>query len=126
MTANGVARRFGEKELAGFRDLLLERRRLLLSDLQTLEETEAGNVPEVLEHTSQMADFSAAREASDFSLGRRQSETTEIQEIDDALERIDDGSFGHCEECDGRIARDRLEAIPYARLCLKCKTAEEG
>lgn len=126
MTANGVARRFSEKDLARFKELLLERRRLLLGDLQTLEETEAGNVPELLEHTSQLADFSAAREASDVSLGRRESETTEIQEIDDALERLEDGSFGLCEDCAAKIARDRLEAIPYARFCLKCKAAQES
>jgi len=123
---NGLAKRFTAGEFARFKDLLLERRRLLLGDLRTLEESAARNVPEVLENTSQMADFSAAREASDFSLGRRESETTEIQEIDDALERIDEGSFGFCEECAGRIAGDRLEAIPYARLCLTCKSAEEA
>lgn len=123
---NGLAKRFTSGDLARYKDLLLERRRLLLGDLRTLEEADAGTLPDTFSNTSQAADFSAAREASELSLGRRESESTEIREIDDALERIEDGTFGLCEECDGKIARDRLEAISWARLCRKCKAAEEA
>jgi DnaK suppressor protein len=48
-----------------------------------------------------------------------------LQEIDDALRRIDAGTYGVCENCGQRIEPERLEALPYARLCLDCKRRDE-
>ena len=44
-----------------------------------------------------------------------------IQKIDRALKRIDDGTYGICERCAKPIAEARLEALPYAELCIECK-----
>lgn len=52
-------------------------------------------------------------------------ETLYLKKIDDALDKIQSGTFGHCEECDGEIELRRLEARPTATLCLSCKEAEE-
>jgi RNA polymerase-binding transcription factor DksA len=41
-------------------------------------------------------------------------------EIDDALARIEQGTFGRCENCHQEISRERLEAMPYARSCIRC------
>ena len=49
-----------------------------------------------------------------------------LAEVDAALRRIDDGTYGTCEACGRRIDEDRLEAVPYATLCLEDKRAEEG
>ena len=49
-----------------------------------------------------------------------------IEEIDRALERIDAGTYGVCEQCGERIPKERLKAIPYARLCVKCKSGGLG
>jgi DnaK suppressor protein len=49
-----------------------------------------------------------------------------IEEIDAALERIDAGTYGICEQCGERIPKERLKAIPYARLCVKCKSGGLG
>ena len=43
-----------------------------------------------------------------------------IHEVEAALRRLDDGSFGKCEQCGGQIMKERLDAIPYARHCIKC------
>ena len=43
-------------------------------------------------------------------------------EIDEALERIEDGTYGICEECGKRIASNRLKIMPFARLCVPCKS----
>ncbi len=43
-----------------------------------------------------------------------------LEEIKGALERIDRGTFGRCEECGGVIPKGRLKALPYARYCVKC------
>ena len=48
-----------------------------------------------------------------------------LSEIDDALRRIDAGTFGVCEGCGEQIDPERLDAIPYARLCMDCKRRDE-
>ncbi|MCM8771079.1 MAG: TraR/DksA family transcriptional regulator, partial [Candidatus Omnitrophica bacterium] len=45
--------------------------------------------------------------------------------IQDALKKIEEGTYGICEECKNLIAKARLKAIPYARLCLKCQEKKE-
>jgi RNA polymerase-binding protein DksA len=45
--------------------------------------------------------------------------------IDSALTRIEQGKYGLCMKCGKKIPKDRLEAIPYALLCIECKTDEE-
>ena len=52
-------------------------------------------------------------------LGDRERE--KIRNIDDALARIDEGEYGICEECEEEIPLGRLKAMPFARLCVKCK-----
>jgi len=111
-------------ELKEFKTLLLERTRLLKGDLAGLEEetrTEGaeGAAPG---HTAELASDESER---DVSFGRMGSQTEELREIAAALDRIKDGSFGKCETCEGNIPKERLRAIAYARLCVKCQTKEE-
>ena len=49
----------------------------------------------------------------------------DLENIDEALAKIDKGRYGTCEECGEDIAKERLEAVPYAKLCIKCKTKLE-
>jgi len=53
-------------------------------------------------------------------------ESEELEQIDEALDRIREGTYGSCEVCGKAIARARLEAIPSAALCVKCKAAVEA
>jgi DnaK suppressor protein len=46
-----------------------------------------------------------------------------LSDIDEALSKIDDGSYGRCEQCGAPIGEARLEAMPAARLCIKCASA---
>jgi RNA polymerase-binding protein DksA len=48
-----------------------------------------------------------------------------IAEIDAALERIDEGTYGTCVRCGNTIAEERLEAMPYATMCIECKRLDE-
>lgn len=48
-----------------------------------------------------------------------------LQAIEDALERIDAGSYGICEMCEEEIAPERLEALPFTRLCVTCQSEIE-
>jgi len=52
-------------------------------------------------------------------------ELKRLKLIDSALTRIEQGKYGQCMKCGKRIPQDRLEAIPYALMCIECKTAEE-
>ena len=111
-------------ELKEFKTLLLERTRLLKGDLAGLEEetrTEGGETT-APGHTAELASDESER---DVSFGRMGSQTEELREIAAALDRIKDGSFGKCETCEGSIPKERLRAIAYARLCVKCQTKEE-
>ncbi len=58
-----------------------------------------------------------------FILGDR--ERGKLQSIEDALERIEDGSYGICELCESEIAPGRLEAMPFSRLCVSCQAEQE-
>jgi RNA polymerase-binding protein DksA len=52
-------------------------------------------------------------------------ELKRLKQIDAALTRIKQGKYGRCVKCGEAIPQDRLEAIPYALMCIKCKSAEE-
>jgi RNA polymerase-binding protein DksA len=53
------------------------------------------------------------------------SENDALGQIDAALKRIEDGSYGRCETCGVKIPESRLEAIPYAALCIQCALRQE-
>ena len=48
-----------------------------------------------------------------------------VYHIDEAIRRIEEGTFGICEKCEKPISVARLEAVPHARMCIECKSAEE-
>ena len=59
-----------------------------------------------------------------LNLSERERET--LREIDEALDRLEDGSFGVCQGCGEEIGEARLEALPYATLCVECKSNQES
>lgn len=69
----------------------------------------------------------AAIQSGAASLERlSESELRELDEVLSALTRIDEGSYGLCEDCGGEIATRRLEAIPWAGLCVECAVEAEA
>jgi len=126
MTDNVAVGKLTPADLQEFETALLDRRRLLMGDFKALEEAETRDTSALSSLSTHLADMGTDSAESDVSLGRRASASSEIQDIDDALERIRDGTFGLCESCDKPILKARLDAIPYARLCLACKQEEEA
>ena len=117
-------------ELKEFKALLLTRKGVLQGDVKTLEDEAckkgtdaAGDLSTLPQH---LADLGTDSHEQDISLGLMENETDELHEIQEAFERIKDGSFGLCETCRKKIPKERLKAIPYARLCVSCKKKEEG
>jgi RNA polymerase-binding protein DksA len=74
-----------------------------------------------------MADLGTDNFEQEFTLSLIQNEEQVLGEISEALDRIDHETYGQCEECGGVIAKARLQAIPYARHCVKCaRKVQEG
>lgn len=119
-----------KSELKDFKALLLIRKATLQGDVKTLEDEAckkgtdaAGDLSTLPQH---LADLGTDSHEQDVSLGLMENETDELHEIQEAFERIKDGSFGLCESCKKKVPKERLKAIPYARLCVSCKKKEEG
>jgi DnaK suppressor protein len=73
-----------------------------------------------------MADVGSDNYEQEFTLSLMQSEEETLDQIEAALERIEDGVYGSCVECDGRINKQRLNAIPFTPFCIKCANRLEG
>jgi DnaK suppressor protein len=107
-----------EKELEDIRQDLLERR----ENLQRRIKEENDKVNENKSENLDPADL-----AQDYNFRQRISSIVdryelEIVEINNALRRIEEGSFGTCENCGATIPIERLRAMPQAKLCIRCQT----
>lgn len=110
-----------EKELQRFKALLDEMKVDINSDVaQTLTEMTAqtGNIPDPNDRATMESDRS-------FELRIRGRERKLMEKVDNALARIDDGSYGVCVGCGEDITIKRLEARPVAKFCIDCKTRQE-
>ena len=67
-----------------------------------------------------MADLGTDNFEQEFTLSLMESDAGTLDKIEAALERIEDGTYGLCEECGTKIPKTRLSAIPYATMCVKC------
>lgn len=73
-----------------------------------------------------MADIGSDNFEQEFTLSLMQTEEGTLGAIEAALERIEDGVYGSCEECGGIIKKSRLNAIPFTSLCIDCATKLQG
>lgn len=72
-----------------------------------------------------MAELGSENYEQEFTLSLMESEEDTLAAINDALARIEEGSYGKCVECDGVIPKTRLNAIPYASMCVRCAEQQE-
>jgi len=73
-----------------------------------------------------MAELGSDNFEQEFTISLMETEEDMLGRIDAALDRIDDGSFGRCMQCEGAIPKARLNAIPYTPVCIKCAEAQEN
>ncbi|MGA2031891.1 MAG: TraR/DksA family transcriptional regulator [Thermoguttaceae bacterium] len=73
-----------------------------------------------------MADIGSDNYEQEFTLSLMETDGAALEKIEASLERIEEGSYGKCEECGVKIPKTRLTAIPYATLCVKCASQQEG
>ncbi|HEX7255147.1 MAG TPA: TraR/DksA C4-type zinc finger protein [Gaiellaceae bacterium] len=114
-----------------FRQLLLVKREAVMAALDNLHRENSGSLEE---ETGELVSGSAdqhladtATETVEREIGNTLEEHDErlLEAIDAALQRIEDGTYGKCVNCGAPIPEERLEAIPWATLCLDCKRKEE-
>jgi DnaK suppressor protein len=113
-----------EAEIKSYRRRLLDLQKRLGGVLTELEEEAlrpvggeaSGGLSDVPVHP---ADLSTDNYEEEVALGLLENEAQILAEVNDALARIEQGTFGRCEECGRQIPRKRLQALPYARYCLR-------
>lgn len=107
------------EELLGLRERLLTAAHdIVEGDAQDGELSSAAGDQHLADHATDMVD----REL-DGTL--EHNAVAIVREIDAALVRVDDGSYGACTRCGSPIPEERLDAVPYAALCVACKRDEE-
>ncbi len=108
-------------KLEAFREMFIKRIEGLMGEAgKTVSEMTVGteSFPDVTDRASQESD-------RNFELRMRDRERKLVKKIREALERIDDGTFGICEVCGKNISEKRLMARPVTTLCIECKTKQE-
>jgi DnaK suppressor protein len=113
------------------RELLLEKRQAVLGALEHLHHENSGSLEEQVgelvsgsadQHLADTATETVDREI-DYTL--EEADVRLLTAIDFALQRIEAGTYGVCVNCGAQIAPERLEAMPWATLCIDCKRREE-
>jgi len=72
------------------------------------------------------AELGSDNSDQELTLSLLGSDQDAFDQIDGALTRIEDGSYGQCEKCGAKIPKSRLDAIPYAAKCVQCASQREG
>ena len=112
--------RLTRTQLNHFRDLLLKRRAELIGDVQAMESGALrGGGGDSNHAPMHMADAGSDTFDQEFALQMAATEREFLQEIDRSLQKIRDGTFGTCEVTGKPISLPRLEAKPWARVCIE-------
>jgi RNA polymerase-binding transcription factor DksA len=112
-------------DMETYREVLLSLRRRLTGDVSHLADEAlramggeaSGSLSNAPLH---MADLGTDNFEQEFTLSLLQNQEQTLEEIRDALDRINQGAYGRCEECAGIIPKGRLQALPYTRHCVTC------
>jgi DnaK suppressor protein len=109
------------KKLVYFKEKLLQKQ-LSLTDM--VQRTE-GYGREKDQNIQDVADMAVESYTKEFMFGKSSGDRQVLQLIREALERIEDKSYGTCTNCGNAIQPKRLEAVPWAQLCIQCKDLQE-
>ena len=102
--------------------MLEDRRREIHEKLRSLREQIPVDAPDVKDAEEQSVDDFV--QEVDLALMQMKSET--LKKIDQAISRLEEGTYGRCEECDAEIPAPRLRALPFAALCRDCQEEAES
>lgn len=121
--------RYSDADKGYFRRLINERRENIMRQLGLLTEATRNTVQEYSgdnsTYTLHMADQGTDAQEREKAFLLASREGRYLKYLDRALQTIDEGTYGYCQECRGSIQKRRLELVPTARLCIACKLKEE-
>jgi RNA polymerase-binding protein DksA len=119
-------------DIEHFKQMLFKQRGEILSSVnemedETLKKSRGDAAGDLSSMPIHMADIGSDNYEQEFTLGLMDSERKMLTEIDDALQRIEHGTYGICEGTGRQIQRARLEAEPWARNCVEyARTLEQN
>ena len=112
------------------RDTLTRERQRIQAAIDNLHEENPGSITdetgEDAVYDNHLADTATVTFDRELDYTLEENAEHMLADIDAALQRLDDGSFGRCTNCDKEIAPARLEARPWATLCIDCQRSREG
>jgi DnaK suppressor protein len=117
--------RYAKEELAYFKNIILEKKKEILQELETLRDTMMDNTTG--EYATENSTYSTHMEQGTDAMEREKTflfasrEGKFLNHLEDALVRIEKGDYGKCTICGTLIEKERLEAVPHAQQCLQCK-----
>ena len=115
-----------DEEVALFRQQLVDKLKVLIGDVNSLEnDVSRSKKDSATLDISKFADLGSDNYEVELDMEMLETEGEEIRQVGEALKRLEEGTYGACGSCGKRIRKPRLRAIPYAKLCVKCKTMEE-
>jgi RNA polymerase-binding protein DksA len=119
-----------KKQLSQFRKQLEVLRAQLGQELQQLSESNLNksqreSTGDLSGYSYHMADVGTDNFGREMELNIASSGNERLRLIEEAIERVDEGSFGKCLSCGAEIHGERLKAIPYTRLCIDCARESE-
>jgi DnaK suppressor protein len=119
-----------KKDQKHFEKRLLEEREKLQKELARIEKdvfstTQRESSGDLSAYSFHMADLGTDAMEREKAFLFASSEGRLLYHVDEALRRLYRNEYGKCESCGGPISKERLEVVPYARLCIRCKEKEE-
>jgi len=125
-----VKNKLNKKELAEYKKLIAKKKNEILDSISrisedTLKKSQKDASGDISGYTFHMADVATDNYDREFSLELASNDRKFLYELEDALKRIEDGTFGICEDCNAGLTKARLKALPHARLCLNCQKKRE-
>jgi DnaK suppressor protein len=111
-----------ETKVEKFRQRLLAKRKELLTGVRgsNVKNLESGG-----DEIQDIADQASSAYTKEFLLSIGDAERRMLKQVDEALLKIREDTYGLCESCGESISERRLEALPFARLCIACQEEEE-
>jgi DnaK suppressor protein len=123
--------KMSKADIKFYKALLVAEREKIGGDISsiskdTLKRSQRDASGDLSGYSFHMADNASDNYDVEFSLGRASEEQKLLYVIDDALRRMQEGTYGCCQQCNNNIAKNRLQALPHAALCIECQKANEA
>jgi RNA polymerase-binding protein DksA len=121
---------FNKQDLKKIREELIKQKAKILEELlkirgEALKKSQKDSSGDLSGYTLHMADMATDLYDREFSLELAEGERERLYALDDAIRRIDEGTYGVCDMCGCNITKQRLKVMPQAKYCIKCQEKEE-